>query len=558
MARYISSTSFLLPGNRQWAALAALEELHFGEFGDWFSALASNDSDSMLCMLFLREMIPDASLSEETIDTQLEELLAPLRMRLSRSAKPVVVAFSSWRQESPIRNARSMSKWVSAARRFEAVLYDMAAGHPALYLLNMDAVWARDGIVSAFDQRNLYAARCPLSSKGIERLASSAAAILGRIRSSAKKVLVLDCDNTIWGGVVGEAGIEGLVLGSDGSGKAFVDFQRAARSLAQEGILLALCSKNNEADVWAVFDRHPGMAIKREDVVAAKINWVEKADNLKAMAEELDLGLSSFVFWDDNPLEREKMRLLCPEVTTPEVPADVGLWPDMLLADDLFARFQITSEDKKKGDQYRNRAAFINARGNVTDQDSFLKTIAMRPKTVLIEGPTLGRAEQLCAKTNQFNLRTVRHSAAALALLAQKNPDTAFLAELSDRFGEHGIIGLAIAWQMGEAGFVDSLMMSCRVLGRHLEAWMMSQLVLAFRKRQTKWLLAEFIPSGRNTVAEDFLASYGFIRLDANSDPILGILPKLAAEHGLNGLVYFIDIETFSIPYQDVFNQEQS
>lgn len=558
MALYISSTSFLLPGNRQWASLAAQDVLNFGEYGDWFSALLSSDDESMLCMLFLREMIPDEALLGESADAQIHELLAPLRARLSNSDKPVIIAFSSWRQESPIRNARSKSNWVLAGRSLENQLYDLATDCPALHLLNMDMIWAQDGIATAFDARNLYAARCPLSSRGIERLATSAAAILARIRHSAKKVLVLDCDNTIWGGVVGEVGVEGLVLGEDGRGKAFVDFQRAARLLVKEGVLLALSSKNNEADAWAVFDHHPAMLIRREDIVAAKINWIEKSDNLRAMAEELDLGLSSFVFWDDNPLEREKMRLLCPEVTTPEVPADVGAWPDLLLASDVFSRFYITNEDRKKGDQYRNRAAFLNARSNVTDQDGFLKTIAMQPKAFPISAPTLARAEQLCAKTNQFNLRTVRHSAAELAALARENPDTSFLVELSDRFGQHGVIGLAIARQIGEVGFVDSFMMSCRVLGRHLEAWMMSQLVLAFKTRSVSYLLAEFIPSGRNTVAEGFLASYGFVRLDAGNEPGVEKLRELVAQYSFSGEVYFLDIEKFSVPFRDVFNQDPS
>lgn len=556
MTLHISSTSFLLPGNRQWAALSAVDDLRFGEYGDWFSALALNNADNLLCMLFLGELIQDASAPVEGIDDFLKELLAPLRMRLSRSGLPVIVAFSSWRPASPIANARQPSRWNKIANAFELSLYKLAENNPALYLIDMDTVWSRNGMSAAFDERNRYAARCPLSSRGIEQLASSAASVLGRIRRSAKKVLVLDCDNTLWGGVVGEVGIEGLQLGSDGTGQAFVDFQRVAKALQQEGVLLAISSKNNEAEARAVFERHPGMVLKWDDLVAAKVNWSEKADNVAAIAEELDLGLSSFVFWDDNPLEREKMRLLQPDVTTPELPVDVGLWPAQLLADDLFARFEITSDDKRKGEQYRSRAAFIQARDKVTDHGSFLKSIVMRPEALPIDQASIGRAEQLCQKTNQFNLRTVRHSAADLASLARDNPDTAFLVRLSDRFGDHGIVGLAIARQVGEIGFVDSFMMSCRVLGRHLEAWMMSQLVAVFKRRGIKWLLAEFVPSGRNSVAEGFLASYGFTQLRADDDPSSGQLTSVSESQGLGGITYVLNTETSLAPFEDAFSRD--
>ncbi|ASU40588.1 hypothetical protein hmeg3_21335 [Herbaspirillum sp. meg3] len=548
----ISATSFLLPGNRNWSSLAALDQLDFGEYGDWFSALASNDAEPMLCMLFLEDLVPAVT---ESMDELLSSLLVPLETRLEKSQAPTLIAFSGWRQESPISSARSMSAWLQLTRRFEAMLYEIAARHPTLHVLNMDQVWSRDGMATAFDSRNLYAARCRLSSHGIECLSASALAVFTRLRQAAKKVLVLDCDNTIWGGVVGEVGLEGIVLGSDGIGKAFAHFQKVAQVLAAEGILLALCSKNNEEEVWSVFDHHAGMVLKREDIVAARINWEEKAGNIRAMAQELDLGLSSFVFWDDNPLEREKMRTLCPEVVTPEVPADVGQWPALLRADDMFARFAITRDDQKKGDQYRSRAAFINERKNVADEQGFLKTIDMRPKTLPINAGSVGRAEQLCAKTNQFNLRTVRHSRADIELLAAENPATTFMVELSDRFGDHGIIALAIARDLDGVAFLDTFLMSCRVLGRHLEAWILAQLVATFKAGKTKWMLAEFVPSGRNVVAENVLPAHGFVALTPDSDPSDGLLSRLAAEHHLQGIVYFIDVELFSIPYQNVFNQ---
>jgi FkbH-like protein len=166
-------------------------------------------------------------------------------------------------------------------------------------------VFAKQGRDRCFDNRNYYAAHCRLSMTGLGSLAGALAEVFQRLSAPARKVLVLDCDNTLWGGVVGEDGVGGLTLGQDGTGSAYVDFQRAIRRLAGRGTVLALASKNEEADVWSVFDSHPAMALKREDIAAWRINWGDKADNIAALAEELGIGLDSIAFWDDNPIERE-------------------------------------------------------------------------------------------------------------------------------------------------------------------------------------------------------------------------------------------------------------
>jgi FkbH-like protein len=551
----VSSTSFLLPGNRQWTPLSQFDQLHFGEYGDWHLALLSPDSDSSLCVIFLEDIVPDTAQSSSDFDAILLPLLQPLEMRLSRVQAPTLIAFSGWRNGSPIHNARQLSWWRQLVRRFEDLLYQLAASHPSLYILNLDSVWAQKGMATAFDTRNFYAARCRLSSQGIEQLVISAVGIFERIRNAAKKVLVLDCDNTLWGGVVGEVGTSGITLESDGTGNAFVNFQKAVRQLSREGILLVLASKNNEAEVWDVFESHPGMALQRSDIVAARIDWNEKAENVRAMAEELDLGLSSFVFWDDNPLEREKMRSLCPEVTTPELPVDVGQWPDLIKASNLFARFSVTSDDERKSAQYRNRAAFVSEKKQVTDEAGFLRSIAMQPRLLPITAPLLPRAEQLCAKTNQYNLRTIRHTAADIAVFAGQDPELTFLVQLSDRFGDHGIIAMAIVREVSGIAFLDTFLMSCRVLGRHLEAWILEQIVSTLQVRGVQWLLAEFIPSGRNEVSRDFLSDHGFVRLNTENDLRADKLTVAVDSLALKGDVYFSEINSLLIPYKDVFNQ---
>jgi FkbH-like protein len=270
------------------------------------------------------------------------------------------------------------------------------------------------------------------------------------------------------------------------------------------------------------------------------------------MAKDLDLGLESFVFLDDNPFEREKMRLALPQVTTLEPPADVTAWPGLIDGLDLFARFDATLEDAAKAEQYRSRAAFAEARRGADDETRFLAGLGMEAKSASLDATTLARAEQLVAKTNQYNLRTVRYTAAELQALAAATNAIAFLTRLKDRYGDHGAVGLTIARIEDDTAFLDSFLMSCRVLGRHLDAWMLSRLATLLRERGVRWLFAEFRDSGRNSVAADVLTAHGFARWTGpDGDPRRRALDRLS---GIDGELYLTDLDTLNIPHVDLFH----
>ncbi len=297
---------------------------------------------------------------------------------------------------------------------------------------------------------------------GLQAIASGIAAILMRTHTAASKVLVLDCDNTLWGGVIGEDGLGGIVLGQDGAGRAYQDFQRAVKRLEQSGTLLALASKNSESDVWTAFDKHPGMILKRADIAASAIAWNDKGAGLARIAETLGLGLDSMVFWDDNPLEREAVRGAFPQVAVPEPPGDVSDWAAFLDARSRwFQRFSGTAEDRGKSAQYQARAEFVREQRGASSESEFLSSLTLCPTALALGASVLGRAEQLCAKTNQFNLRTQRHSAAELKRLSEDPNAVVFLAALKDRFGDHGIVGLVIARLDGETRSAPSRMTRC-------------------------------------------------------------------------------------------------
>lgn len=551
-----TSTSFLLPSLHSWNYIKSRYEINFGEYGDWHSVLFGEEVEKIVWVVFLQDIFSEdaANKSKEEIDIQLQKFLNPLINYLSKTNDPFILVWSSHKTESIIRNAKSQTSWIKFTQRFEEFLYQLSADKSNFYLINLDSVFAVDGLANAFSLRNYYASRCWLSVTGIRLLANSVDTLLTRIRNVPKKLLVLDCDNTLWGGVIGEVGLQGIALGTDGIGKAFSDFQREIIRLAKNGLLLAISSKNNDQDVWDVFDLSSEMIIKREMILSAKINWEEKSENIRSIAEELSLGLNSIVFWDDNPIEREKVRLLLPEVYTVDVPSEVYKWPNLIAGLDVFANFITTEEDLKKSDQYHKRAAFVFEKKSNNDVKQFLTSIKMQPTLCPLEESSLGRAEQLCGKTNQFNLRTIRHSKNALEIFSKNNQ--AYIVQLVDQYGDHGKISLVITDNINsQVAFLNTFLMSCRVLGRYLEAWILNQIIVKLRNSGIKYLLAEFIPTGKNEVAEKFLTENGLNICDKNSELMILFKkykinqPETLAE----SVLYFADINTIRIPNLDVF-----
>ena len=309
-----------------------------------------------------------------------------------------------------------------------------------------------------------------------------------------KKVLALDCDGTLWNGIAGEGGVE-----------PYIDFQKSILKLPEQGILLVLVSKNDEPTVWDVFDNNPNMLLKREDIITYRINWKEKSDNLQEIADELNLGLDSFVFWDDTPLERDKVRHNTP-VIVPNIPKKVENWA--LFLDQEFYCDEITQEDINRVNLYKNRSKFQEEKRLHSNPDEFLKTIEMTPTIVKLEDNIL-RAEQLCAKTNQFNLTTIRHTKEEIANL------DGFLVRLTDKYGDHGLVGLVLT----KGIILDTFLMSCRVVQRNLEIWMLYQCCKRLKDNGENRLIAQYIPTPKNGMMTQFVEKFLNI---SDLDEILG------------------------------------
>ena len=281
-----------------------------------------------------------------------------------------------------------------------------------------------------------------MSVLGIEVLSKKINTIVESFHQTSKKVLLLDCDNTIWGGVIGEDGIEKIKLGQDGLGTSFKNFQKAIKKIKNNGVLICLVSKNNKKDVIDVLKNHKSMVLKEKDISTLKINWKSKSENIKEISKELFLSLDSFVFWDDNPIERNKIKSQIEEVEVIEPDPDVSNWSKQLLEYKGFSKFKITTEDKKKTKQYKLRSLFIEDKTSSKSEIEYLKKIKLLPKLDVIKKDNIDRAEQLLLKTNQFNFSVKRYKSSQL-----KNMNINYncnLIKLTDIYGDHGHVGLII------------------------------------------------------------------------------------------------------------------
>ncbi|MDQ3065750.1 MAG: HAD-IIIC family phosphatase, partial [Actinomycetota bacterium] len=329
-------------------------------------------------------------------------------------------------------------------------------------------------------------------------------------RGRAKKVVALDFDGLLWGGVIGEAGLGGIEIGEEGVGLAFQDLQRELLKLHDTGVLLVACSKNNPDDAFEVFERHPGMLLRREHFAAERVNWQDKATNLREIAEELSLGLDSFVFLDDSPVERTWVEQACPEVLVPELPADPSAYPAFLRAAPWFARISTTEADQNRAASYREQGRRRQSQQAAVSVEDFLVSLEQEAMIEPVHEGSLARAAQLCQRTNQFNATTKRYTAADLERMIADSDYELFTLAVRDRFGDSGITGLAILHHEGEHAVVDTFLMSCRILGRRLEDAFLAVLAERASARGATTLVGLFEPTAKNGLAAGFYADRGF------------------------------------------------
>jgi len=378
---------------------------------------------------------------------------------------------------------------------------------------DVDQLAARTGRALWRDTRMFLASRLPVASSSFGTYACGLVRSFSALFRAPRKVLCTDLDNTIWGGVLGEDGPEGIATGSAFPGNCYFEYQRYLKQLSSRGILLAIVSKNNDADVREAFQiRAADLGLTLDNFVATKISWNEKATSIRELAEELSLGLDSFVFVDDNPVECEAIRQQLPEVAVIAVPVEEP-WKfvELLAAQPFFDAAVVTGDDINRLNEYKaqaQRAEFANSAGN---RDEFLASLEIVCTFLSAVEAPLARSVQLLAKTNQFNLTTRRHSAAEVEAFASGTGCQAVAIRVRDRFGDAGVVGLALARTEGDSCSIDSLLLSCRVIGRGIETALLAHIAENAIRAGANRLVGEFIATKKNAPCADFYVSHGFV-----------------------------------------------
>jgi FkbH-like protein len=429
---------------------------------------------------------------------------------LSTMALPVNFA-------NPLSAAQHRAGPFASVSRVNQKIYDVATSSDGVHVLDL-AVWAAMEGRAHADATVDFLARQPLSANGQVGLALFVARCLRPLVVPRRKVLALDLDNTLWGGVVGEDGVNGLKLGHEFPGNVHLRIQRELLELRHRGVLLVLLSKNNEADAHQAFDLLPDMILKWDDFVVRKINWNHKHENLREAARELGLGLDSFAFLDDSDYEREQMRQAMPEVLILNETSDPLQTLRALWETDAFDSFFVSSEDRLRHEDYAFRVA-RSTEAHQDDLEAFLKSLEMEATIEEIGPLNIERVVTMLGKTNQFNLTTRRHSRAQVQAMLELRGSIPLALRLRDKFGDQGIIALLLAVPSGDNGtlVVDSFLVSCRALGRGVEDALWAAALRRANRQNVRRLEAEYIPTAKNNIVANLYDRLGLQRVDQNS-----------------------------------------
>ena len=389
-----------------------------------------------------------------------------------------------------------------------------------VYVLDYNALIARRGHAAWHDERKWLSAAMPIAAGELIHLAREWMRFLHPITGRVCKVLAVDLDNTLWGGVIGEDGIDGIKLDDNYPGAAYRALQRAILDLHRRGVILAICSKNNRADAMEVIEKHPGMLLRPAHFASIRINWADKAANLREIAAELNVGIDSVAFLDDNPAEREWIRSELPQVTVIELPSDPMLFAQALRDCPQFERLELTEEDASRGRFYAEQRMRMESRQGAASLEDFYRSLDMRVKIEPVDARTLPRAAQLTQKTNQFNLTTHRYNEQQLAEMIASPHFQAFTLQVIDRFGDNGVVGVALLRYEGDVCEIDTFLLSCRVIGRTVETAFLAALAAHAAGRGAK-LTGWFVPTKKNAPAADFYDRHGFARVRERDESVL-------------------------------------
>jgi len=534
----------MVPMVRAGALMGGIDvETHLGEFNayaqeiiDPCSALYKFDPNVVILAvqgsdlasdLYLHHLRLDARGAEAIVERTLREILGWISLLRQRTNATIVVhGFEVPEQpasglldaqcvldagaSSQANGQQCGNSQADAVRQINRRIAEAVQQHTGVYLLDYDALVSRHGKRQWSDTQKWLTVRLPISAPNLRHMSAEWVRFLYPASGKLIKCLVCDLDNTLWGGVIGEDGMTGIKLDGEYPGAAYVSLQRAILDMHGRGVILAINSKNNDADAMEVVRDHPQMLLRPEHFAIRRINWQDKATNLREIAAELNIGIDSLAFIDDNPVERQWVREHAPEVTVIELPTNAIDFARVLRETPGLERLTLSAEDKSRGRFYAEDRMREDLRMSAGSMDDFYKSLKMEAKIGRVNAETLARVAQLTQKTNQFNLSTKRYNETEISTLGSSADSRVYWMSVKDRFGDNGLIAVGILRFKGEVCDLDTLLMSCRVIGRGVETAFLAFLIDAARRAGCKALHAGFLATNKNAPVKDFLPHHQF------------------------------------------------
>jgi len=494
----------------------------------------------------------------ETLLARVEGIVGGLRRR-SR-ARVIVANLPPGPVEAhALHGDQDPRSWHQRRRALNLALVRRLSAMPGVAILDLDRVVGEHGRSQAYDLRMAFLARSPFSAGFLPRLADAFADIVAAAALPPKKCVVVDCDNTLWGGVLGEDGPDGVAIGAEYPGSVYREFQQFLKGLARRGFLLAMNSKNNEADVLAFLARSPDMALRADDFSARRINWNDKAANIEEIAAELDIGLDSVIFVDDSPVECERVRTAFPEVQVEQFPSDPLAIPAFMTSLPGTARLHVTDDDLKRAASLRANAQREGLRRAAPDLDAFVRSLGIELAISRQDRSAVRRVSQLAQRTNQFNLTTKRYSVSDVERLMDAG--VVYTMRMKDRFSDYGVVGVAVATPRragvpagdggaradgggskpgrrpvaGDEWEIDSFLLSCRAFGRKIESELLHAVLEDARRNGVRLVRARRVSTSKNGMTRSFYPDHGFSEVRGDGEERYAIVPAESVRRGSDG-----------------------
>ncbi len=415
-------------------------------------------------------------------------------------------------------SSKTDSSFIYQTRKLNYELMNLSQSFPNLNICDISSIQNKLGRDIMFHPSVYISTEMVLSIDALPHVAARAMDIILTLQGRFKKCLILDLDNTVWGGIIGDDGLEKIQLGHElGIGKAFTEFQEWALKLKNRGIILAICSKNNEDTAKEPFEKHPEMVLRLDDIAVFVANWENKADNIRKIQSILNIGFDSMVFLDDNPFERNLVRENLPEVTVPELPEDPGQYLEYLYGLNLFETSTYSTADADRTRQYQIESQRAVAQFSFTNEADFLKSLNMESEVRTFNKFNTPRVSQLSQRSNQFNLRTIRYTEADIERIGADDNFHTFSFTLTDKYGDNGLICVIILSKLdNDALFIDTWFMSCRVLRRGMENFTLNTIVEHAKDYGFKKIIGEYIPTPKNMMVATHYLDLGFENISTN------------------------------------------